>query len=132
MSIASSDQWPKKPPRFVQSESMKSRHGSRSPFSGTRNPASACRAVAVESRSGMGASGIAKKPPDGRQRASNHAANARIGIAAELTHERDHCRSCWSQTCRGAREIREPAIFGAQAVEIASNRSGFGTSRPRS
>ena len=42
---------------------MKSRHGSRIESMSACSPASACRAVAVESKSGIGASSAAKNPP---------------------------------------------------------------------
>ena len=72
----SSAQWPWNPPSFVHSVSRKSRQGSLMWSNGNFREASACRAVAVDKRSGIGAFGIATNPPSGRACASSHGPNS--------------------------------------------------------
>src|SRR5688572_6508775 len=40
-----------------------------------------------------------------------------IGIAVQLAQQRDYGRGCGSDTRRGARNVREAAVFGAEVLE---------------
>ena len=99
---------------------MKSRQASRMAEQSRFMPESACSAVAVESRSGMGASGVAKKPPIGKCRSKSQSpTSASIGSSK--------WRSSVTAAAGGGRQadgqiglVREAAIGhpqGAHAVD---------------
>ena len=114
-SAASSAHVPKKPPRFVQSESTKSRHGSRTPRDGYTHRRQRVQRRRRRQEIGHGRCRRCEKAAALVTPIQQPHAGVALKLLSEMPQHHDRRRRCGRDPGRQPRLVGVPAISGAES-----------------